>query len=127
MKRDVTFGLSIARVFLVLWIPAVMFFLVNFALLALKQCCNRGHLCGLGSLLRLDAETNFPTLYSVLLWLIPAAITLVIGFAQRLQRTASSWPWFLLVFICMAAGTDEFVSLHEQTWPWLLKVPGWQH
>ena len=59
-------------------------------------------------------EKNFPTLYSVTLWLMSAGLLWLIGLAHRRDGPAKSRPWFGLAAIFLCLSLDESASLHEK-------------
>ena len=74
-----------------------------------------GELAGVRGRLDLAVEHNVPTAWSSVLYLVAAALCLLIGRAAAARERRDRWWWFGLGAVLAAMGCDEWLALHERT------------
>ncbi len=99
-------ALAVGGVAVALWVANILVMVGEFGF-------GDDHIYGLRALFQLDHESNVPTLFSSCLFLLNAALLVIIGYSKRLSGD-SYRPWVLLALIFCFLAVDETAQIHER-------------
>tara|TARA_B100000508_G_C11418622_1_gene257139 strand:- start:304 stop:987 length:684 start_codon:yes stop_codon:yes gene_type:complete len=92
---------------------AVIIFIANYVRIIMRYGFGHGNLLGLSQMVDMDSENNLPTLYTVVLMLLIAALLLFISrHKQKNDEPYLAWKGLCLIFLFLSL--DEFGHIHER-------------